>query len=104
MGGRDTLVGVNPLSANPGSNETDTLIGGKGRESRALFVLGDKSSIFYQGQGNAIIKNFDPGDHIQLKGSRSDYDISANSIKLAGFSDLIATVQGNFNANSLIFV
>ena len=108
LGGRNTLVGVNSQSANPGSNETDTLVGGESRNrnrDRDLFVLGDSSSTFYQGAGNAIIKNFDLGsDRIQLRGSRSDYDISANSIKLAGSSDLIATIQGNFNANALVFV
>ena len=49
------LIGVNPLSATPGSNETDVLIGGRGRD---VFVLGDATKTYYQGTGVAQIQDF----------------------------------------------
>ena len=100
--GNDTLIGVNPLSATPGSNETDVLIGGRGRD---VFVLGDATKTYYSGTGFATIQDFQQGiDRIQLRGSLSNYNIVGNSINLAGTSDQIAVIQGQFTPDSFIFV
>jgi Ca2+-binding RTX toxin-like protein len=53
--GNDTLIRVNPLSATPGSNETDVLIGGRGRD---VFVLGDATKTYYSGTGFVSIQYF----------------------------------------------
>ncbi|XZN91786.1 MAG: M10 family metallopeptidase C-terminal domain-containing protein [Microcoleus sp.] len=100
--GNDTLIGVNPLSATPGSNETDVLIGGRGRD---IFVLGDATKTYYSGTGFASIQDFQAGiDRIQLRGNISNYNIVGNSINLAGTSDQIAVIQGNFTPDSFLFV
>jgi Ca2+-binding RTX toxin-like protein len=100
--GNDTLIGVNPLSATPGSNETDVLIGGRGRD---VFVLGDTTKTYYSGTGLASIQDFQQGiDRIQLRGRLSNYNIVGNSINLAGTSDQIAVIQGQFTPDSFIFV
>ncbi|MCW6049083.1 hypothetical protein K4039_03055 [Lyngbya sp. CCAP 1446/10] len=100
--GNDTLIGVNPLSATPGSNETDLLIGGRGRD---VFVLGDSATSYYKGTGFAQIQDFQQGiDRIQLHGQLSDYSIVGNSINLAGTSDQIAVIQGGFTPDSFLFV
>ena len=90
------------MSATPGSNETDALIGGKGRD---VFVLGDATKTYYSGTGVALIQDFKQGiDQIQLHGSLSDYNIVGNSINLAGTSDQIAIIQGGFTSESFKFV
>ncbi len=102
LAGNDTLIGVNPLSAAPGINETDTLIGGQGRD---IFVLGDATKTYYSGTGFALIQDFQQGiDRIQLRGSISNYNIVGNSINLAGTSDQIAVIQGGFTPDSFLFV
>ncbi|MDQ2097644.1 MAG: calcium-binding protein [Tychonema bourrellyi B0820] len=99
LAGNDTLIGVNPLSATPGINETDTLIGGQGRD---IFVLGDATKTYYSGTGFALIQDFELGiDRIQLRGSLSNYNIVGNSINLAGTSDQIAVLQPGLNAQNL---
>ena len=100
--GNDILIGVNPLSATPGSNETDVLIGGRGRD---IFVLGDAVTSYYNGTGFAQIQDFQQGiDRIQLHGKLSDYSIVGNSVNLAGTSDQVAVIQGGFTPDSFLFV
>lgn len=100
--GNDTLIGVDRSSATPGSNETDVLIGGQGRDT---FVLGDVTNTYYKGAGVSLIQDFQQNrDVIQLHGQLSDYTIVGNSINLAGTSDQIAVIQGNFTTNNFVFV
>ena len=100
--GNDTLIGVNPLSATPGTNETDVLIGGQGRD---IFAIGDAATSYYKGTGFALIQDFQQGiDRIQLHGKLSDYSIVGNSINLAGTSDQVAVIQGGFTPDSFLFV
>ncbi|CBN55088.1 MULTISPECIES: calcium-binding protein [Kamptonema] len=100
--GNDTLIGVDLSSATPGSNETDVLIGGQGRDT---FVLGDATNTYYQGAGVTFIQDFQQNrDVIQLHGQLSDYTIVGNSINLAGTSDQIAVIQGNFTTDNFVFV
>ena len=100
--GNDILIGVDRSSATPGSDETDVLIGGQGRDT---FVLGDVTNTYYKGAGVSLIQDFQQNrDVIQLHGQLSDYTIVGNSINLAGTSDQIAVIQGNFTTNNFVFV
>jgi Ca2+-binding RTX toxin-like protein len=101
-GGNDTLIGVSASGLLQGSTENDVLLGGQGQD---LFVLGDVTSTFYNGSGFASIGDFEAGiDRIQLYGNRSDYRVVGDSLFLATSNDLIATIQGNLNPGSFIFV
>lgn len=77
--GNDILIGVNPLAANPGTQEIDILTGGTGVNT---FVLGNANNIYYDESsiivndpntvvnGYALITDFTSAeDTIQLKGS-----------------------------------
>ena len=60
------------------TDEIDTLIGGDGADT---FILGNSSSVFYQGSGfgdYAYISDFywTEGDKIQVHGSLEDYSLS----------------------------
>lgn len=99
QGGNDILIGVDPLSDSAGTGEFDVLNGGAGRDR---FVLGDVASIFYEGDGFATIEDFGRGDSLQLTGGISDYNVTADSIFLAGTDDQIAAISGNFNPNNLV--
>lgn len=100
--GIDRLIGVAPNSINPGFGEIDTLTGG-GLGSEILdnatdvFVLGDSTSVYYQGGGAtdyAVIVGFQTiaqspqPDVLQLKGTSSEYSVSGNELFYK--SDLIA--------------
>ncbi len=111
-GGRDRLIGVDPATKNPGRNERDVLTGGGGRD---LFVLGDRTTVYYDdGRNNtighsdyALIKDFSAGsgDKIQLKGRASDYRIGSAPkgtaggrgifLQTTGEDELIAIVKSN---------
>ncbi len=55
--------------------------------------------------GFASILGFQQGiERIQLRGSLSNYNIVGNSITLAGTSDQIAVIQGQFTPDSFIFM
>ena len=72
--GNDSLIGVNPTDASPGTGETDTLTGSSGAD---IFVLGDASKSFYDDAGTnaigvALITDFNLSEDIiqlSLKGS-----------------------------------
>ena len=55
--------------------------------------------------GFASILGFQQGiDRILLRRSLSNYNIAGNSINLAGTSDQIAAMQGQFTPDSFMFV
>ncbi len=101
--GNNTLIGVDETDTNPGAGERDVLIGNSGVD---VHVLGNESTAFYLGNGNAdraVIRGFDVGvDQIQLFGSESDYFLretnSGNTkIFFEGFGsprDLVGAVRG----------
>ncbi|MGB8690094.1 MAG: S8 family serine peptidase [Microcoleus sp.] len=102
--GNDTLVGVDPSATNPGVGEFDTLTGGEGNDR---FLLGDSDKIYYSGDGNAVISDFNSAeDAIVLSGIKDNYSLSVSGnvasifLKKPGQSDdLIATVQGLTDLN-----
>jgi Ca2+-binding RTX toxin-like protein len=111
--GADRLMGVDPLSVNPGRGEIDVLIGGPGSD---VFVLADNKIRYYldptgkSASGYAAIQDFESGDKIALLGNKLDYVLQNclvglspatciyyNRDALAGVGpsdDLVATVQG----------
>jgi Ca2+-binding RTX toxin-like protein/subtilisin-like proprotein convertase family protein len=102
--GDDTLAGIDPGATNPGVGEFDTLTGGAGKDR---FLLGDSDKIYYSGNGNAVISDFNSTeDAIVLSGVKADYSLSVSGnatsifLKKPGQSDdLIATVQGVTDLN-----
>ena len=102
--GDDTFAGIDPGATNPGVGEFDTLTGGDGKDR---FLLGDSDKIYYSGDGNAVISDFNSTeDAIVLSGFKADYSLSVSGnvtsifLKKAGQSDdLIATVQGVTDLN-----
>ncbi|WP_373534377.1 S8 family serine peptidase [Microcoleus sp.] len=102
--GDDTLAGIDPGATNPGVGEFDTLTGGEGSDR---FLLGDSDKIYYSGDGNAVISDFNSAsDAIVLSGVKADYSLSVAGnvtnifLKKSGQSDdLIATVQGLTDLN-----
>ena len=114
LGGNDTLYGEGGNDVLNGGNgndyldgyasvvngrtgESDTLIGGTGIDK---FVLGNaRQGIFYQGQGNAIIKDYDPADdYIYLRGNADQYSLTFSNnnteIRLkSNPSDVIGVVE-----------
>ncbi|NES70533.1 MAG: calcium-binding protein [Okeania sp. SIO2D1] len=88
-----------------GSNEFDTLVGSAGQDN---FFLGRTSvngrgfftgsTTFYQGEGVALIQNFDPsdGDTIKLIIGSSDFDIAEGELgaTILVENDPIAIVEG----------
>lgn len=97
--GNDIINGVGDQF---GQRDFDLLKGGRGKD---VFILGDERSVFYKGQGLAIIQRFELNrDTIELAGSAADYTLmtfgSRTSLSLAGSNDLIAILEGrveNFN-------
>ncbi|TAD78170.1 MAG: calcium-binding protein, partial [Oscillatoriales cyanobacterium] len=102
--GDDTLAGIDPIALTPGVGEFDTLTGGEGKDR---FLLGDSDKIYYSGDGNAVISDFNSAeDAIVLSGVKADYSLSVAGnvtsifLKKPGQSDnLIATVQGVTDLN-----
>ncbi|MBE9119692.1 S8 family serine peptidase [Tychonema sp. LEGE 07199] len=102
--GDDTVVGIDPGATNPGVGEFDTLTGGEGSDR---FLLGDSDKIYYSGDGNAVISDFNSAsDTIVLSGVKADYSLSVAGnvtsifLKKSGQSDdLIASVQGVTDLN-----
>ena len=102
--GDDTIAGIDPSATNPGVGEFDTLTGGTGNDR---FLLGDSDKIYYSGDGNAVISDFNSvDDTIVLSGVKANYSLSVSGnvtsifLKKAGQSDdLIATVQGVTDLN-----
>lgn len=100
--GNDTLTGT---KSSYSGNEIDRLNGGGGAD---IFVLGDKSGVFYAKNSNrdrAIIRDFRiDQDTIQLNGSASNYELKSISnnthiIHTDGKRDLIGIVKGENIAN-----
>ncbi len=106
--GNDTLIGADPLIG-LGRGESDRLTGGPGRD---VFVLGTAAGVFYN-DGNpntagtadyALITDFNPAeDFLQLRGSRSSYQVGSSPAGLPtgvalflreAVPELIAIVQG----------
>ncbi len=102
--GDDTISGIDPIATNPGFGEFDTLTGGEGKDR---FLLGDSDKIYYSGDGNAVISDFNSvDDAIVLSGIKANYSLSVSGnvtsifLKKSGQSDdLIATVQGVTDLN-----
>jgi serralysin len=116
--GKDTLIGTFASGdTSTGRGEIDKLTGNAGAD---LFILGDRTSAFYNG-GNtsssgiedyALIDDFSlaDGDVIQLNGSASNYSLAntpsglpsgtAIFLKTSGVDELIGIVQ-NVNTLSL---
>ncbi|MGB3267182.1 MAG: S8 family serine peptidase [Microcoleus sp.] len=102
--GDDTLAGIDPIATNPGFGEFDTLTGGAGNDR---FLLGDSDKIYYSGDGNAVISDFNSADDaIVLSGVKDNYSLSVSGnvtsifLKKPGESDdLIASVQGVTDLN-----
>jgi Ca2+-binding RTX toxin-like protein/subtilisin-like proprotein convertase family protein len=102
--GDDTLAGIDPSATNPGVGEFDTLTGGEGKDR---FLLGDSEKIYYSGDGNAAIGDFNSAeDAIVLSGIKDNYSLSLSGnvtsifLKKPGQADdLIATVQGVTDLN-----
>lgn len=85
-----------------GDIENDTLIGGNGGVD--LFVLGDRSGIFYTAAGSfALIENFSEadGDRIQLFGNSTDYIVEFDNRFGAAATD---TVLRNSITNDVVAV
>ena len=86
--------------------EYDTLTGGTGSDT---FVLGGDWGVSYQGEGHAIITDWEPQlDRIELLGNSSQYSISfsnlgvgsaANDTGIYFGTDLIAIIQDSTNVN-----
>jgi Ca2+-binding RTX toxin-like protein/subtilisin family serine protease len=102
--GDDTLAGIDASAINPGIGEFDNLTGGEGND---LFFLGNSEEIYYSGDGNAVISDFNSAeDAIVLSGIKDNYSLSVSGnatsifVKKPGESDdLIATVQGVMDLN-----
>ena len=102
--GNDTLAGIDSAATNPGVGEFDTLIGGTGTD---LFLLGDSNKIYYQGDGNATINDFNSAeDSIQFSGFKDNYLLVSSEGSTSIFrknpgqsDDLIAKLQGVSNLN-----
>ncbi|MEO1402388.1 MAG: SBBP repeat-containing protein [Cyanobacteria bacterium J06635_1] len=101
--GFDTLIGVDEGSPLAGLGEIDKM---KGEDQADLFVLGNKSSAFYKGNGAddyGLIDDFEfkEGDKIQLHGQAGDYTLGSNvsdvpkgtAIFLKDGNDLIGVVK-----------
>ncbi|MGK7955924.1 MAG: S8 family serine peptidase [Crocosphaera sp.] len=98
-GGNDILIGYG------GGTEYDDLTGGSGFD---IFVLGDSSGAFYQGNGYANITDFDwLSDLIQVTGSSSQYSLqngnwfggSAQDTAILYGSDYIGFVEDTTNVD-----
>ena len=113
-GGNDVLVGVDPDNYNPGAGEYDRLNGGFGNDT---FVLGDNYEAYYEGNGYAIIEDFNQGqDMLAAHGSASDYTFdrtrniignSSNDTILFYKGDAIAIFEDDsisLNANDFYFL
>ena len=105
--GDDVLQGgqgqdiINGTGFNLGVNDFDQLFGGSNSD---IFILGTAEEKFYQGDGFAMILDFESGaDKIQLNGSVEEYTFASNKITLLG-GDLIATTSAVFDIQSdLVF-
>lgn len=100
--GNDYLDGYASV-VNGRTGESDTLIGGTGIDK---FVLGNaRQGIFYQGQGNAIIKDYNPNDdYIYLRGNADQYSltVSGNNTEIrlkSNPSDVIGVVENRTDMN-----
>ncbi|HAA27129.1 MAG TPA: calcium-binding protein, partial [Cyanobacteria bacterium UBA8553] len=86
--------------------EYDTLSGGTGSDT---FVLGDSSRVYYQGQGYALINDWDySADYIQARGSSSQYTLqytnygvgtSAQDTVIYYGSDVVGVIQDSTNVS-----
>jgi RHS repeat-associated protein len=105
--GNDFLVGVAAETPNPGGDEVDILIGGRGAD---VFVLGDATQSYYEdvlGESGlddfALIRDFVPTeDTIQIHGNSRDYQLDRNPSGLPDGTaifyrqtDLISIIEGD---------
>ena len=102
--GDDSLVGG---SSSADATEYDNLQGGQGADT---FVIGDRTNIFYEGNGYATITDFSKSedDLIQLHGNSSDYSFTEvdDGLQIRYDSDLVAEVNGieSLGSDELDFV
>ncbi len=96
-GGDDVLVGVDPDYFGAGAGEYDRLNGGVGYD---IFVLGDNQEVYYEGNGYAIIEDFNQAyDYFAVNGSSSDYSFTTDSNVIGGSAnDTILKYQGDWIA------
>ena len=96
-GGNDVLVGVDPDYYDAGAGEYDCLNGGGGYDT---FVLGDIYETYYQGNGYAIIEDFDRSqDMLAAHGSSSDYTFTTSSNVIGdSANDTILKYKGDWVA------
>lgn len=103
--GDDYLVGDAGNDILVGDSGYDTLTGGTGIDN---FVLGFSSGVLYQGDGYALITDFNwEYDYIQVNGVSSQYSLeignwlgnSAQDTAILFESDLIAVVQDSTSVN-----
>lgn len=95
--GDDILVGVDPDYFDAGVEEYDRLNGGSGYDT---FVLGDNQEVYYEGNGYAIIEDFNQAyDYFAVHGSSSDYTFTTGSDVIGGSAnDTILKYQGDWIA------
>ena len=112
--GNDLLVGGDGNDRLDGyattGTEYDTLVGGAGSDT---FVLGGSWGVSYQGNGYAVITDWDSSsDFIEARGSSSQYELRSRDFGVGGSAtdlgiyytgngsnDLIAIVQDSVNVN-----
>jgi serralysin len=105
--GRDRLNGYGSAT------DVDTLIGWRDSDT---FVLGNSQKAYYQGDGYAIIADWQQWDRIELYGKIDDYSIETTQIIMGNSAidtqifyktDLIGIIQDSTQidlANNFIFV
>ena len=105
LGGNDYLEGNrgNDILAGGDGNDTLTGYGGSTGESDFLggeggadtFVLGDTRGVFYKGNGQALIADFDrrQGDRFQVSGNPREYSLTFSNV--IGSSDLDTEIRHN---------
>jgi len=90
--GNDLIVGSSPDKI----NEQDTLTGSTGND---IFALGSTGGIYYNRDGlngYGLISDLTPGDTIQLKGTKSDYNLlTGNYLGTVAKDTAIATKSGD---------
>ncbi|MEB3231971.1 MAG: VWD domain-containing protein [Leptolyngbyaceae bacterium] len=89
--GNDVLVGSFTLEAD--AAEFDSLEGGAGRDR---FILGRGAGVFYRGDGEAVIEDWNPDeDLIQLSGATSQYTLIEEDFFEDGISDVAIASSEN---------
>lgn len=100
--GNDILIGT---TGGVNLRETDTLDGGAGADTFVFGTLGENGTIFYQGEGYGLIRDFNAnaGDKIELRGNFNNYRLERETLSGIGTDaqDTLIKYIGN-NGNDLI--